>query len=132
MRRETGDNAIIPPPGSQGKTAMASTPTTTAAQVWVSDIRLVGTSGPIRATATVRYGPLLAATTIHGVKVFDSARGITIGGPQQQFTYEGKARYSAIVSWDQELHKRITEAVTQAYREATGAAPADLFAEVRQ
>jgi len=130
MRRETGDNAIIPPPGSQGKAAMASTHTTTAAQVWVSDIRLVGTSGPIRATATVHYGPPLAATTIHGVKVFDSARGITIGGPQQQFTHDGKTRYTSIVSWDQPLHTAITEAVTRAYHQATGAIPADLFAEV--
>jgi DNA-binding cell septation regulator SpoVG len=109
---------------------MASTHTTAAPQVSVSDIRLLGTTGSIRAPATVRYGPPLAVTTIHGVKVFDSARGITIGDPQQQFTHDGKTRYTSIVSWDQPLHTAITEAVTRAYHEATGTIPTDLFAEV--
>ena len=104
--------------------------TSVVPQVSVSEIRLLPSSSPIRATATVRYGPPLAATTIHGVKVFDSARGITIGGPQQQFTHDGKTRYTSIVTWDQPLHTAITEAVTRAYHQATGAIPADLFAEV--
>ena len=98
--------------------------------VRVTDLRLVGTPGPIRATATVRYGPALQATVVHGVKVFDSARGITIGGPQQQFTTHGQTRYSPIVTWDPELHAAIVEAVTLAYREALGE-QVELFGEVR-
>lgn len=98
-------------------------------RVTVSDIRLLDTRGPIRATVTVRYGPALSATTIHGVKVFDSPRGITVGGPQQQYAQDGATRWSSIVTWDRELHQAITEAVTRAYKEATQP-QGDMFAEV--
>ncbi len=99
---------------------MSTTARPAAPLVRVPELRLVGTPGPIRATATVRYGPPFGGTTVYGVKVFDSARGITIGGPQQQFTTHGQTRYTPIITWDPELHAAIAEAVTLAYREARG------------